>query len=213
MKVERLLIVICICFFFKNFLFGQNSSIFQLSGVISTQYDNELFPVSYCGVYLKNAKSGVSSNEKGLFSLPANSQDTLIISHVSFEQLIIPLQTIEIKDKKGIILVELTPKAVLVPEVVIYPWPRKEFFEIEFVHMKLNDSLQHLADNNLSESVLDEIALNMTMDGKENATLHMRSVAKSYYSIGQDPYIALFDVIAWGKFIQELKKGKVFKKE
>jgi len=185
----------------------------QISGVISTLDGEQLIPVPYCGIVLKNSQEGVYSNESGFFSVAAGLEDTLIIKHINYDRLELPIRDLEIDDVKKTILVELIESPETLPEVVIYPWPSKEFFEIEFLNLEVDDSLGNIAQKHLEREVLQELASHFQADATELGKLELRNIAKSYYSIGQDPYLPIFDAIAWGKFINQLSQGKIFGKK
>lgn len=192
---------------------AQTDSVVQLSGIISTNEGEQLLPVPYCGVYSKTTKEGIYSNENGFFSIVTTLSDTIILSHINYERLEIAMSDLVFEDQKKTILVELTEMPELLPEVVIYPWPSKEFFEIEFVNMKLNDSLHHIAQKHLEREVIQELVLSYEADPEEHGKILLRKTAAQNYTIGQDPYYAIFDAIAWGKFINQLSKGKIFGKK
>jgi hypothetical protein len=184
----------------------------QFSGMTLDGSSKDLIPVSYTSVAIKGANRGTYSDWKGFFSIVARKGETVVFSAIGYEtvEFVIPDT---LKDSRYSLVQLMTQDVVNLPETVVFPWPSREHFKLEFLAMDVKDELKDRADNNMSEKVLADIRKNTPMDGRENSAYYLRQQAQSYYYIGQTRPMNIFNPIAWQQFFQAWKSGKFKKKE
>ncbi len=204
-----LLLLVCTS---TNTGFAQNSSAFmsksktliQFSGIIMA--NDSLQPVLYANIWDKNTRRGAVSNSQGFFSFVVHKGDTIRFSAVGYKKasLVVPS---DLEENTYSVIQFMQRDTVVLPEAMIYPWPTKEEFRQAFLNAEVpNDDLTR-AQRNLEKERMQELALSMKMDGRENYSYQMRQYSASLYSAGQNPHIKVFDVFAWAEFFKALKRG------
>jgi len=106
----------------------------------------------------------------------------------------------------------MSQDTINLPETIVFPWPSKEHFKLEFLAMNVTSDLQQKANTNLAEEALAKMREEVPNDGRENANYYLRQQAREYYYIGQTPPMNIFNPIAWKGFFDAWKRGD-FKKE
>ncbi len=92
----------------------------RVSGCVATVGGSA---VEYANIGIEGTRTGVTANDKGEFAivLPAGSErDTLTVSHVSFDELRVPVATLGAQ-----VVFTLTPKTHVAREVVVTPAKQK----------------------------------------------------------------------------------------
>jgi hypothetical protein len=184
----------------------------QLSGMVVTEENGEVIPLPYVNVYVKGTTRGTYSSNEGFFSLVVRKGETVIFSTIGFKS--IEYQVPDSLNRTRYTVYQILSKDnILLPETVIYPWPTRENFNLEFLAMDVTDALEENAMENLSEKVLAQLREYLPSDGIENTSLYLRQQADSYVYAGQIKPIKILDVFAWQKFIQAWKRGDFKKKK
>ncbi len=95
-----------------------SAQLFQLSGTIVNGEDGK--PVEGASIFINNASGGTVSGKDGQFSLPNISFNKfeLVVSHVSFETLVVPITPENIGRRFKI---QLAPKQAELQDVVVAP--------------------------------------------------------------------------------------------
>lgn len=184
----------------------------QLSGVVVTEDEGAVVPLPYVNIYVKGTTRGTFSGNDGFFSLVVRKGETVVFSTVGFKtvEYIVPDS---LNRTRYTIYQILTKDNILLPETVVYPWPSREHFNIEFLAMDVSDVLEENAVENLSEKALAQLREYLPADGAENVGLYLRQQADSYVYAGQIKPIKVLDVFAWQRFIQAWKRGDFKKKK
>jgi hypothetical protein len=180
----------------------------QFSGVVVTQDSKteDAIPLPYTNIYVKGANRGTISALDGFFSIVALRGDTIRFSYVGYEtvEYVIP-DTLSIQFYS--VYQIMSRDNILLPETVIYPWPRKEFFKQELLAMDISNELRAQAEQNLAETVVREMIREIPFDGVEAVNLQLNRIAQDAVYTGQYRPIRIFDVMAWQKFIKAWKRG------
>ncbi len=184
----------------------------QFSGRVVKEDNGQPVAFPYVNVYVKNSSRGVSSDLSGFFSLVAKKGETVVFSFVGYQTAEYTVPT-DIEGNWYTLIQTMTEDTVYLPQTVIYPWPSRDFFEIEFLAMQPDQELQNAAERNLSPEVLAAIEQRTLADGDEATDLLLRRQAKSYYYEGQLRPQQIFDAMAWKEFIQAWKRGDFKKKK
>ena len=186
----------------------------QLSGMILADEGNRLVPVPYATVYLPEKRRGTYANNRGFFILTVEPGDKVKFNSLGYESVTITIPDTLTQDRYSVVQM-MTTDTIHLPELVIFPWPSKEHFKIEFLKMDVTPELQRLATQNLANDYLAEARKNdiiIPYSGKESANFYLRQQAREYSYIGQVPPMNIFSPLAWGQFFKAWKDGKFKKK-
>ena len=179
-------------------LWGQNyidSNLVQFSGMVVTDQKNEPLPIPYAHVGVENTRRGTYADRNGFFSLVVQKGDKLVFSAVGFKSAHYEV-AVDLKDNRYSVFQILYSDTLTLPETVIYPWPSREHFKLEFLALDVA---------NLRKS--------LPRDGGENFSNYQQQVVQNYYYAGQYKPINLFNVVAWKKFFDAWKEGQFKKKK
>jgi hypothetical protein len=216
-----------LCFlFFSLFLysatFAQNPTpaksepqLIQFSGMLFTADFDHRMPVPYATVSLPNKGRGTYTDYRGFFTIVVEKGDKVRFNCIGFKpyQITIPDTLTDDRYSMAVLISEDTIK---INTVVIMPWPKKEFFKIEFLKMDVTPELQRQAQKNLANNYLAEARKNpdiVPYGGTESANFYLRQKSREYYYIGQTPPMNIFSPLAWGQFFKAWKDGKFKRKK
>jgi hypothetical protein len=190
----------------------KDSSLVQFSGLVLDGTNEQLQPIPYSNIFIKNKGRGTYTDLRGFFSIVVHKDDVVRFSAVGY-------RTVEYRIPKNLTddrysLVQLmTLDTINLPETVVFPWPSREHFRLEFLNMDVTSELQRRAAENVAEASLRKAQAGVKYDGDENADFYLRKQASSYYYYGQAPPMNIFNPIAWGKFFKAWKNGEFKKKD
>ncbi|MCH2083321.1 MAG: carboxypeptidase-like regulatory domain-containing protein [Saprospiraceae bacterium] len=184
----------------------------QFSGLVLDGSDESLYPVPYANILVKGKSRGTYSDFKGFFSIVLEKNDTIVFSAIGYKtvEVVIPE---EVKDNRYTIVQLMTQDAVNLPETVVFPWPSREHFKLEFLAMDVTPELQERAMRNLANETLERMRSEVITDGNENADYFLRQQAREFYYVGQQPPMNIFNPVAWKKFFDSWKAGDFKKKD
>lgn len=172
-------------------------------------------PVPYATVYLPQKSRGTYTDFRGFFTLVVEKKDKIRFNCIGFETVTITIPDTLTQDRYSI--VQLLPQDTInLPETIIFPWPSKAHFKIEFLKMDVTPELQRLAAKNLANDYMTEARKNPDMvpySGRESANFYLRQQAREYVYIGQTPPMNIFSPLAWGQFFKAWKNGDFKKKK
>ena len=212
----RYLIAIIICsigyIFSLNAQIRVDSNLVQFSGMVLDGSNEELYPVPYTNILVKGKSRGTYTDLKGFFSIVVEKTDTIEFSAIGYEtvEYVIPA---ELEDPRYSLVQLMTQDVVNLPETVVFPWPSREHFKLEFLAMDVTSELQDRATRNLANESLERMRNTIVADGDENADYYLRKQASNSYYVGQQPPMNIFNPIAWKKFFDAWKKGDFKKKK
>ncbi len=201
-------------------LFGQieskenNNFVVQFSGVVVTQSKttDEAVPLPYTNIYVKGTSRGVISGLDGFFSIVALRGDTIRFSFVGFKNVDYVIPDTLTSHFYSVYQI-MTQDDVLLPETVIYPWPRKQYFKQELLAMDISNELKKQAEENLAQEIIRKMIKDAPFDGKEAINLELNRMADEAVYTGQMKPIKIFDIMAWKKFIEAWKRGDFKRKK
>ncbi len=198
------LISILICL--KTAIIAQSKGRYiQLSGVI---LNDSLQPLPYVSVSVKNTKQGTISDFNGFFTFVVKPGQELYFFSINHQRMkyTVP-DTLTLKHYS---IIQVLPKdTVMMQEVVVYPWPTKEQFKQAILNLKLTESDYERAYKNMQREDIRIAAKSINMDAGENFTFLMNQQYSKLYSAGQYPGVSLLNPIAWAKFIEAWRSGKL----
>ncbi len=178
----------------------------QFSGLTLDGSNEQLEPVPYVNILVKNKSRGTYSDFEGFFSIVVEKGDTVIFSAIGYETVEYVVPT-DLDDDRYSIVQLMTQNAIDLPETVVFPWPSREHFKLEFLAMDVTSEMQERAARNLTTETLEKLRQDLPTDGVENANYYLRQQARQTYYIGQMPPMNIFSPVAWGKFFRAWKNG------
>ncbi len=181
--------------------------VIQFSGIVVTEDAyGEMTPLPYTTIGVKGTSRGTVAEIDGFFSIAALKGDTLIFSRLGY-------QTVEhtvpdTLDSDFYSWYQIMSEGdVLLPEAVIYPWPSREHYKIEFLALDVTNELKQRARDNLAAEVLERMRHGVAADGENAFELEAAKRQYEYQYTGQFKPQKIFDVVAWSKFIKAWKRG------
>lgn len=190
-----------------------SSDVIQFSGVVVTQDDlGEMIPLPYTSVAVQGTARGTYAEVDGFFSIAARRGDTLVFSRIGFETVKHSVSdTLESNFYSWYQIMSIDN--VLLPEAVIFPWPSREHYKIEFLALDITNELRQRAEENLAEEILQRMHSAVSPDGENSFELEQAQRVAAYQYAGQYKPQKIFDVIAWSQFIKAWKNGDYKRKK
>ncbi len=178
----------------------------QFSGMVLDGSDENLYPIPYTNIIIKDKGRGTYSDLKGFFSIVVEKGDLISFSAIGYQtiEFIIPDT---LTDNRYSLVQLMTQDTFNLPETVVFPWPSRDHFKLEFLAMDVSQEMQDIAVSNLAEDALRRQRNEVVKDGNEHADYYLRQQASNYYYIGQTPPMNIFNPIAWKKFFDAWKNG------
>jgi len=211
--------LLLLCFFVCSLtglqaqLVDQNGEeLVQFSGMVLDGSNSQLFPVPYATVLIKNDGRGTYANLEGFFSIVTHKGDSIIFSALGYEDAVYIVPD-TLKDEKYSIVQLLTKNNIDLPAAVVFPWPSRDHFKLEFLAMDVTTELQTIASQNLSADKLEKLRQSVPLSGAENGSYYLRQQARQTYYIGQRPPMNIFSPVAWKQFFDGWKRGDFKKKK
>lgn len=118
-------------------LLGQQAGeLVAVSGVVYENQTNQTIP--YATIQIMGTTEGTISARNGFFSVVAEKGDTLRISSVGFQKLLLPIpDTLSVS--RITLMVPMSYDTVMLDEAVVYPWPSREQFREAFLALETKD--------------------------------------------------------------------------
>jgi hypothetical protein len=190
----------------------QDDNLIQFSGMVLDGTDEQLIPVPYTNVLVRGFNRGTYSDFNGFFSIVVRKGDEVEFSAVGYQSVTFTIPD-TLSDNRYSFVQLMTRDTVNLPTAVIFPWPSREHFRLEFLAMDVTSEMQERAVKNIAKESLDRMRAEVGMDGNENADYYLRKQASNYYYIGQTPPMNIFNPIAWKQFFDAWKRGDYKKKK
>ncbi len=190
----------------------KDSSLVQFSGLVLDGTNEQLQPIPYANIFIKNKGRGTYTDLRGFFSIVVHKDDVVRFSAVGYRTVEYRIPRTLTDDRYSLVQL-MTLDTINLPETVVFPWPSREHFRLEFLNMDVTSELQRRAAENVAEASLRKAQAGVKYDGDENADFYLRKQASSYYYYGQAPPMNIFNPIAWGKFFKAWKNGEFKKKD
>lgn len=209
-------VIIACTFLLTNWLQAQTGTdslkTIQFSGVVITEDQNQMVPLPYTNIAVEGTTRGTSTDQYGFFSLVAQEGESIIFSRIGYKDVryIIP----DTLDRTMYSVFQImTEDTLLLPETVIYPWPSKEHFEIEFLAIDVHDELEKAARENLAPSLIEAMRKEYPVDGTEASKVVIASQAADFKYSGQFKPQNYLNPFAWKKFIDAWRRGDFKRKK
>jgi hypothetical protein len=200
MKAVVFYILLTVCCF--DSLQAQEKKLIQLSGKVK---DELLRPLPFAHIFVLENYRGAITNSYGNFSLVVEETDSILFTAVGYKNLYfripenLPTSFLDLE-------VILRMDTLVISEARIYPWKTYEEFKDAFLNLKLPTDDMEKARRNIAL-----IRTQIIMDHEPNARANFQHIMEQQYQQtfikGQLPSYQIFNVFAWAKFFQALKRG------
>ncbi|MEM6260881.1 MAG: carboxypeptidase-like regulatory domain-containing protein [Bacteroidota bacterium] len=199
MKVKTCLLVCLLALPFFGYTQAQ-SGIYQLSGLIISQADNE--PIPYVTVQVNHSRRGTISNEEGFYSIPVTEYDTVFFTHVGFKRLAFPVREYlkNYPNRNPVYLYAIhymRRDTFTLPTINIFPYDTPEELRTAIVNMDPTGTPEAIARENMNPEVIDAIIQTLPVDGDERLQIG-RQMYYDYFqqrnlipTVGLDPLAAM----------------------
>ena len=193
---------------------GKDSvKVVQISGRVVTKDENEKITfLPYAVVAVQGTYRGTLTDISGFFSIVVRTDETLVFSTLGYKDLYYNVPDTLTSDRNTAFII-LSKDTILLPTVVIYPWPDPDFFTREFLAMDVTSDLEDIAAENLSVQALEQLREYLPTDGPENTQFYFQQKSQTYYYEGQIRPQQIFNVFAWKEFVEAWKRGDFKKKK
>lgn len=191
---------------------NKSGRLVQFSGMVLDGSDEQLYPVPYTNILVKDKGRGTYSDLRGFFSIVVEKGDVIVFSAIGYKTVEYKIPE-DLEDERYSIVQLMTQDTINLPETVVFPWPSREHFKLEFLAMDVTPELQERAAKNLANETLRRMRNDVSVDGNEHADYYLRQQAREYYYIGQQPPMNIFNPVAWKKFFDSWKNGDFKKKD
>jgi len=184
-----------------------SNEVIQFSGVVITEDENgDIMPLSYTNVAVEGTMRGEVSDLTGFFSFAALQGETISFSRIGYKTVKFLIPDTLSNNMYSIVQI-MSEDTILLPETVIFPWPSRKYFDIEFLAMDISDVQRQAARENLSPEIIAELQENMLVDGTEASRIYLAQQAAGFKYEGQYKPQRIFDPLAWKQFIDAWKRG------
>ena len=188
----------------------------QFSGLVLAELNGQLVPVPYATIFIPANSRGTFSDRRGFFSLVVAKKDVVRFSSIGFETTEATIPDTLRSDHYSAVQLMTQDTTIMLPGIVIFPWPSREHFKTEFLAMDVTPELQERAARNLANESLAKLRKApdaVAYGGREGANFYLRQQTNQYYYIGQTPPMNIFSPLAWSQFFKAWKEGKYKKKK
>ena len=193
----------------------EKKGLVQLSGIIVAEIEGRRTTVPYATVYLPDKRRGTYSDYRGFFTIVVEEGDKVRFNCIGLKPVTITIPDTLTQDRYSIVQI-MSQDTINLPTTVIFPWPSKEHFKVEFLKMDVTPELQRRATENLANEYLTEARKNpdiVPYGGRESANFYLRQQSREYVYLGQTPPMNIFSPLAWGQFFKAWKNGDFKKKK
>lgn len=204
------LLGILLCFILTAIPALSQTNVIQFTGIVVG--GDSLYGIPNVAVYVTKTGRGVFTNEVGYFSLPALSGDTVNIKALGFQErnIVVP----DTSDKVSLII-QLEIDTLVLPEIVLWPYPDFQSFKKAFLALELESRHQDYAAKNLDAELLRRMVYNSGASANMNQRYFMYQQANRQMRKYSSPaYLYNFlNPFAWAKFIKDVKSGGLRNKQ
>ena len=197
------------CFALSEIAAQDTLNVVQFSGIVQDEEGRELI---YTNIAVKGTSRGTVSDIDGFFSLPVREKEVVQFSRIGYG-----LVEYEIPEGIGANFysqdIIMEKDTMFLPEALILPWPDKDFFEIEFLALEVDNYLEDIAKENLSPERLEILRQILPADGAEVSKIELQQIQRAYYHYGQFRPQNIFNPLSWKKFIDAIRRGDFKKKK
>jgi len=145
-----------------------DTTLVQFSGMILDGSDDNLYPIPFANILIKDEARGTYSDFNGFFSIVAERGSRITFSAIGYKDVDFMIPDSLVDDRYSVVQL-MSQDTINLPETVVFPWPSRDHFKLEFLAMDVSSELQQRAIENLAEKSLRQMREIVPADGNENA--------------------------------------------
>lgn len=183
---------------------AQEKELLQLSGMV---FNENSEPVKYAHIVSKTTYRGTITDTTGLFTIITHKNDTILFSCMGYKPTyyVVPQK---LDNFYYTIDVLMEHDTILLEEVIILPWKTYEEFKEAFLSLRIPEGDYEHALRNIAIIQIQIKYDDSPYPGVAYKQAMNQQIQKSI-TYGQYPVNNLLNPMAWAKFFNELKKGKL----
>ncbi len=186
-----------------------DSNLIQFSGIVYTDEGDTIIPLPFVNIAIKGTTRGTYTDLDGFFSIVVKEGDTVQYSAIGFQTVTYVIPD-TLKTDRYTVFQYLPKDTIWLPETVVYPWPSREHFRVEFLALDVESDYRKMIRENLSDMKLSRYVKELPSDSKEMIEIAFKQYQKKLYYAGQLP--PMINVMALYRFLKEWTKGKLKRK-
>lgn len=202
--VKTFFLLFCLLVSASGIADAQEREYIQFSGFVMNE---EMEPLPYVHIISMNTRRGTISDRNGIFSIISEPQDTIIFSSVGYKLTYFELPAL-ILDYHYSHDVIMERDTILLEEVMVFPWPTYEEFKEAFLNLDLPEDDYDFAIRNLAIIQAQIEGTDIPSPGVAYKQVMDRQLQQTY-TFGQYPINNLLNPVAWARFFDALKRGKL----
>ena len=185
-------------------LSAQKKELLQLSGMV---FNKNSEPVKYAHIVSKTTHRGTITDTTGLFTIVTHKNDTILFSCMGYKPAyyVVPQK---LDNFYYTIDVLMEYDTIMLEEVIILPWKTYEEFKEAFLCLRIPEGDYEHALRNIAIIQIQIKYDDTPYPGVAYKQAMNQQIQKSI-TYGQYPVNNLLNPMAWAKFFNELKKGKL----
>ena len=183
---------------------AQERELLQLSGMV---FNENSEPVKYAHIVSKTTHRGTITDTTGLFTIITHKNDTILFSCMGYKPTyyVVPQK---LDNFYYTIDVLMEHDTIMLEEVIILPWKTYEEFKEAFLSLRIPEGDYEHALRNIAIIQIQIKYDDTPYPGVAYKQAMNQQIQKSI-TYGQYPVNNLLNPMAWAKFFNELKKGKL----
>ena len=203
-RLKYTILLLLIPFFFASGQIQEKERFFQVSGLITDEFNK---PLTNVGVISLMLKRGTLSERTGIYSITSTPGDTIFFRALGFKKKFV-IMPVDFEGRHFNLDIVLSTDTIPIENVVIIPWKSYSEFikdmttptpvspEIENMNKNIA-SVQSAVSNNAGVRISPEAGYRYAMQQNFN----------NLATRGQYPVNNLLNPFAWAKFINGMKNG------
>ncbi len=203
-RLKYTILLLLIPFFFAGGQIQEKERFFQVSGLITDEFNK---PLTNVGVISLMLKRGTLSERTGIYSITSTPGDTIFFRALGFKKKFV-IMPVDFEGRHFNLDIVLSTDTIPIENVVIIPWKSYSEFikdmttptpvspEIENMNKNIA-SVQSAVSNNAGVRISPEAGYRYAMQQNFN----------NLATRGQYPVNNLLNPFAWAKFINGMKNG------
>ncbi len=212
MKLKLIGIISILLFCKLDWALAQGEpKIVQFSGVVVSGGDS-LNGVPYVSLYIPKTGRGALSNAVGYFSMPALTNDSIIIIATGYKSTTFVIPNNEASNIS--VMIELKQDTLLLPIIEVFPYYTEELFKQAFLALRLPEEDNRNMNRNLNDRLLAAMFEETYYDGAMNHRWFTQQQALRQERKYMDPsaYNPLTNPFAWVQLVKSIRNGDFKKK-
>ncbi|ELR69082.1 hypothetical protein C900_05471 [Fulvivirga imtechensis AK7] len=194
-----ILLIVCVTITFAQKQKSPAKAV-RVVGVVVDADDHVVVP--YVNIAIAGTHYGTSADASGYFSIFINPGDTLMFSSIGFSDAAF-VMPFKLEGDEYSLLQLMRKEAVMLNEVVVFPWPSLKNFEKAFLDTK--------PQRNMSDLVFEvQRDIKRSVDKNEQYEYYYDQMRynRLYELHGEIPPNNFLNPIRWSNFIDDVRKGK-----